>query len=118
MDQFIESAKLLAEQLLPTFGFIVLVMIIIFLHKLIKLIDQLSTTIAKVDNTIGLVDNSIDKVQAPLDTAVRLSGSVDKMHEAGIKAAKDAAKYVSENSKEIKDKVTNVIVNKNTDKAE
>ena len=115
MDQFIEAAKLLAEQLLPTFSFIVLVMIIILWKKFMTCIDSLTSVVLKTKHTIDLVDDSITKVQAPLDTAVRLSGSVDKMHEAGIKVAKDAADYVSKNSKEIKDKVNNVLTSKSSE---
>ena len=70
---------------------------------------SIDSTLLKTHVTIDLVDQSIEKVQAPLDTVVKVSSSVDKAHDATISAAKDAKEFISKNAGEIKDKVIALI---------
>lgn len=106
MDAFILAAKDLSYELLPILGVIVLVMLIVLLSRLIKLVTKISDTLLKTHTTIDLIDTSIEKVQAPLDTAIRLSGTVDDVHEAGIEMVKNTKVYLDKNKEEIKDKVS------------
>ena len=106
MDAFILAAKDLSYELLPILGVIVLVMLIVLLSRLIKLVTKISDTLLKTHTTIDLIDTSIEKVQAPLDTAIRLSGIVDDVHEAGIEMVKNTKVYLDKNKEEIKDKVS------------
>ena len=68
------SFSYLCKELLPILGVIALIFLIIFLFKLIKLIISLDVTVNKTHGSIEMVEKSLDKVQAPLDTAVNVSG--------------------------------------------
>ena len=104
-DQLIIAARELSSMLLPTIGLIVLVILGVLLMKVIKLIDAVTNTVNRTHTTIDLVDKSIEKVQQPLDTVVKLSGTVDKVHDAGVKMVSDSAEFLSQNKEAIKNKV-------------
>lgn len=104
-DQLIIAARELSSMLLPTIGLIVLVILGVLLIKVIKLIDAVINTVNRTHTTIDLVDKSIEKVQQPLDTVVKLSGTVDKVHDAGVKMVSDSAEFLSQNKEAIKNKV-------------
>ena len=105
MDDFIVALRNLCNDLLPTLGAICLVCLIILLIKLIKMIGSIDSTLLKAHTTIDLVDQSIEKVQAPLDTVAKVSGTVDKAHDATLLAVKDAKEFVVKNAGDIKDRV-------------
>lgn len=104
-----QSIKELSESLLPLLGVIVLIGLILVIFELVKLLKTTNKTLEKTHNTIDLVDESLKKVQAPLDTGVKLAGTVDKAHDATVKAVDDAKEYVSKNAEVIKDKVVNIV---------
>ncbi len=117
MDAFVIAAGNLANQLLPTAGLIVLIILMVLLVRLIKFIKSLEATIKKTDTTIKLLDDSLIKVQSPLDTAVKLSNTVDRAHDATVKAVTDTKDYLSKNADNIKEKVkdlTEAVLSKNT----
>ena len=105
MDAFIVALKNLCSDLLPTLGAACLICLIILLIRLIKMIGSVNNTLLKAHTTIDLVDQSIEKVQAPLDTVAKVSGTVDKAHDATVLAVKDAKDYVTKNAGDIKEKV-------------
>lgn len=105
MDAFVQSFSVLSEQLLPILGAVALVCVIILLIKLIKVLSSLDTTLIKSHKTIDLVDESIEKVQAPLDTAVKVSHTVDKAHDLTVEAVGNAKDYIVKSAENIKDKV-------------
>ena len=109
MDAFILAFRDLCNDIMPILGAVCLVCVIILLIKLIKAIDDADATLLKTHGTIDLVDKSIEKVQTPLDTVVKVSGTVDKAHDATIVAAKEAKDFISKNAVEIKDKVIALI---------
>lgn len=109
MDAFILAFRNLCDQIMPILSAIVLVCLIILLIKLIKVLTNVNNTLLKTHTTIDLVDKSIEKVQSPLDTVVKVSGTVDKAHDATISAVKEATDYVSAHAGEIKDKVTKFV---------
>ena len=106
MDAFILALRDLCKDLLPTLGAACLVCLIVLLIKLIKVMDSVDATLLKTHGTIDLVDKSIEKVQAPLDTAVKVSGTVDKAHDATLVAAKD---FVVKNAGEVKDRIAEIM---------
>lgn len=111
MDAFIEAAKNLSVQLIPTLALIVLVLLIVLLSRLIKLINSVGVTLTKTNSTIDLVDKSIEKVQAPLDTVVKVSNTVDKAHDASLEAIANTKEYIEKNAEVIKVKVNEVVTN-------
>lgn len=109
MDAFILAFRNLCNDLMPILGAICLVCLIILLIKLIKVMSSVDSTLLKTHETIDLVDKSIEKVQSPLDTAVKLSGTVDKAHDATLVAVKDAKDFVVNHAGDIKDKFVEII---------
>ncbi|MBQ6335486.1 MAG: hypothetical protein IJI46_10490 [Erysipelotrichaceae bacterium] len=109
MDAFIIAFRDLCNDLLPILGAVCLVCVIILLVKLIKVLSSVDDTLLMTHGTIDLVDRSIEKVQAPLDTVVKVSGTVDKAHDATLSAARDAKEFVVKNAGDIKERVLSYI---------
>ena len=86
-------------------GAVALIFLCILLKKVWKLIDQLTVTIASIDPTIKLANQSIEKVQAPLDTVVKLSHTIDDARDKTVDSISRAAAYASENLETLKEKV-------------
>lgn len=115
MNEFIESFSKLSEQLIPILGATALVFVIVLIYKLIKMLGGLDATVEKTNKTIDMVDNSIDKIQAPLDTVVKVSHTVDKAHDATVNAVTNAKDLVVKSAEEIKDKVRTLVNDKKDD---
>ena len=118
MDAFIVAFRDLCKDLLPILGAACLVCVIILLIKLIKVLSSVDDTLLKTHGTIDLVDRSIEKVQAPLDTVAKVSGTVDRAHDATISAARDAKEFMVKNAGDIKEKVLSYIKDDEGDKNE
>ncbi|MDO4197749.1 MAG: hypothetical protein Q4D13_02010 [Erysipelotrichaceae bacterium] len=103
MDAFLISLSDLCNQIMPILGAAVLIVLIVLLAKLIKMVESADNTLNRTHVTIDLVDKSIEKAQAPLDTVVKLSGTVDKAHDATVDAVNKTKEFVTNNSEEIKD---------------
>lgn len=112
MDALLLALQDVCRQLLPIIGAVVLIFLCILLKKVWKLIDSLTDTVRKLDPTLRLVDKSIEKVQAPLDTVVRYSKSMDNMHGKTSEALGKAAEFASENVDQIKSFVQDKIAGK------
>lgn len=107
-----ENIIIICSQLLPVLGVVVLILLMVLLYEVIKIVKRVNTTLDKAHLTIDLVDDSLTKVQSPLDTAVKISGTVDKAHDATVKAAKDARDFVVKNAEVLKDKVNEAMSKK------
>ena len=59
-------------------------------------------TVKGLDPTLKKVDQSIEKVQAPLDTVVKYSHSLDKVHDKTSDALDKAADFANENIDNLK----------------
>lgn len=118
MDQFIIAAQNLSVQLLPILGVIVLVFLCVFLSKVTKLITTIDGSVKNLDGTMKLVDQSIEKVQKPLDTAVKLSNTVDEVHAASYSAVKQAGEYIVDNIGVVKEFVNDKVSKKPTNNAD
>jgi uncharacterized protein YoxC len=118
MDQFLLAAKNLAEILLPSLGAIVLIYLAIVLRKLAKVMDNVNVTMTNAETTVKLVNKSIEKAQAPLDTAVKLSHTVDDVHDSTIETVKSinesTQKFVNENIDVAKDYIGSLKNKKNS----
>ena len=107
-----ENIIVICAQLLPVLGVVVLILLMVLLYEVIKIVKRVNTTLDKAHLTIDLVDDSLTKVQSPLDTAVQISGTVDKAHDATVKAAKDAREFVVKNTEAVKEKLNEVLTKK------
>lgn len=102
MDALLTDLKIVSEQLIPVFGAVALFFLCRALYKLTKLLDQLGSSVQSLGPAIDRVNTSMEKVQAPLDTAVKLSHTVDDVHAKTIESLSKAAVYASENMDHLK----------------
>lgn len=109
MDEFLNATSNLSVTLLPILRAIVLIVLIILIIKIIIVLKNLDTTLIKSHNTIDLVDKSIEKVQAPLDTAVKVSNTVEKAHDITVDAVVATKDFVVKNAENVKNKVEELI---------
>ena len=105
MDAFIVAFRNLCNEIMPILGAVCLVCVIILLIKTIKVMESVDATLLKTHPSIDLLDQSMEKLQAPLDTAVKVSGAVDKATDTTIEVAREAKDFIVKNAGEIKDKV-------------
>lgn len=103
LDNLLFDLKSVCEQLLPILGAVVLIYLCILLKHAWKLIDQASDTVRNLDPTIKLANQSIEKVQAPLDTAVKLSHTMDEMHDKAV----DGISRLSSSAADVLEKMKN-----------
>lgn len=108
MDALIVALEALSKQLLPILGSIVLILLILLLLNLIKTLKSLNITLDKTHLTVDLANQSIDKIQDPLNTVVRVSGSIDKAYDTGAKVVAQAKEYVINNADALKEKVSSL----------
>ena len=115
MDAFLVALHDLCEQLLPILGATILVVLIIFLIKLIKTLNITNSVIDRSKITIDLVDQSIEKIQSPLDTAVKISHTVDNVHDKGVQVAADVKDFAEKNIDVLKEKISKMTADKKED---
>lgn len=104
MNEFLISLKEVSSYLLPLLGVIALILLIAVLSGLIRVVKTLDEVVKKAVGTVDLTNQSIEKVQYPLDTAVKLSASIDKAHDASAKAMAEAKDYMVRNASVFKQK--------------
>ena len=109
MDSFIVALRNLCNEIMPILGVVCLVCVIILLIKTIKVMESVDATLIKTHPSIDLLDQSMEKLQAPLDTAVKVSDVVDKATDATVEAAKEAKDFIVRNAGDIKDKVMSYV---------
>lgn len=118
MDAFIAASYDLCTQLLPILGAIVLVFLIVLITKVISLVKNYELTLKNANGTIGSIDKSLEKIQKPLDVAVKISGSVDKAHDATLEAIDSAKEYIAKGTETVKAKVQERLNSKATENDE
>lgn len=102
MDALLFSLYEVCLQLVPILASVVLIMLCLLLKKGMSLIDELTNTIKNTTNTIKLVDQSLEKFQTPLDTVVKVSHTVDNVHDSTVENVKKAKEYINENIENVK----------------
>lgn len=98
MDALILDLANVSEQLLPILGAVVLIFLCVLLKKAWEMIDS-------IHETIKDVEKSMEKLQAPLDTAVKYSHSLDKVHDKTSEVLQKATDFASENVTKIQSAV-------------
>ena len=109
MDSFIIAFRNLCNEIMPILGAVCLVCVIILLIKMIKVMESVDVTLIKTHPSIDLLDKSMEKLQAPLDTAVKVSDAVDKATDATMEAAREAKEFIVKNAGDIKEKVVSYV---------
>lgn len=103
LDALLVDLKTVCEQLLPILGAVALIYLCILLKHAWKLIDTANDTVKGLDPTVKLANESLEKVQAPLDTVVRLSHSVDDVQAKTAAAFANAGEWATQNVDKLKD---------------
>lgn len=103
LDALLADLEVVCRQLLPILGSAALIFLCILLRKSWKLIETLTMTVQGLDPTLKKVDQSVEKLQAPLDTAVRLSHSVDKVQERTEEAFSKVSEFAADSISSLKD---------------
>ena len=106
LDALLVDLKTVCEQLLPILGAAALIYLCILLKHAWKLIDTANDTVKGLDPTVKLANESLEKVQAPLDTVVRLSHSVDDVQAKTAAAFANAGEWATQNVDKLKDFVS------------
>lgn len=104
--EILEIIKEISQNVLPILGVIALIVVIVLLFELIKTVKNANNVLSKSKGTVDLVDESIKKVQAPLDSMVKVSHSVDVAHDATVKGLENAKEFISKNADTIKEKIS------------
>ncbi len=97
MDALILDLANVSAQILPILGAVALIFLCILLKKVWGLIDTINESVKNLDPTIKDVEKSMEKLQAPLDTAVKYSHSLDKVHDKTGEMLSKATDFASEN---------------------
>lgn len=97
MDALILDLSNVSAQILPILGAVALIFLCVLLKKIWELIDTINQSVQKLDPTIKDVEKSMEKLQAPLDTAVKYSHSLDKVHDKTSEVLTKATDFASEN---------------------
>lgn len=103
VDELLADLTIVCQQLLPIVGTTALVFLCILFRKGWKLIEQITDTVKSLDPTLRKVDQSVDKLQVPLDTAVRLSHSVDRVQQKTEEAFGKVTDFASDSINNLKD---------------
>lgn len=103
LDALLADLEVVCGQLLPILGAVALIFLCILLRKLWKLIEAMTVTVQNLDPTLRKVDQSVEKLQAPLDTAVRLSHSVDKVQARTEEAFGKVSEFAADSISNLKD---------------
>ncbi|MCH1940594.1 hypothetical protein [Holdemania massiliensis] len=97
MDELLAAMYKVSVQLVPILGVAVLCFLIYLLRHCVTFIKELTAMVQKAGSAMEGVDKSIDKLQAPLDTVVRLSGTIDQVQESAVGAVKNMAGFMAGN---------------------
>ncbi len=102
VEQLIVSLKDVSELLLPTLGAAVLLFLIFFIRKCSAFVIEATKRIQQLETTVNDINLSLDKAQAPLDTVVKYSDSLDKFHDSATDAMHQASQYVVNKVEDLK----------------
>ena len=108
MDNLILALKEVSMSLLPIFGMLVLLFLIILLYRLIKMITRLESTFNEVEKSIKTANTYLEEMEAPVKTVLRISKNIDLVQNATENILKTVIDYLVDNFEPIK----NAIVSK------
>ena len=114
IDSLFMDLGAVCRQLLPILGAAALIYLCIVLRRLAKMLDETTTVIKGLDPTVKSVNQSLEKVQAPLDTVVKYSHTLDSMHDKTIDSVQKMAESASESVDRVKEYVTERLSNMDT----
>ncbi len=109
IDALFMDLGTVARQLLPILGAVALVYLCVVLRRLSKMLDEVTVVVKNLDPTVKSVNQSLEKVQAPLDTVVKYSHTLDDMHDKTVDSVQKMAESASTGVDRVKEYVTSKI---------
>jgi hypothetical protein len=106
LDALLLDLGAVSRQLLPILGAVALVFLCVVLGRLAKMIGELTTIVSGLDPAVKSVNDSLVKVQAPLDTAVKYSHTLDAVHDKTMDSVQKIAVSASESVDKVRAYVT------------
>lgn len=103
VDQLITALNVVCSQLLPILGATALLFTILLLKRCTVFIDECTKRVKQLETTVHGVDQSIEKLQAPLNTVVKVSETVDNVQQSAASCVKQVVAYVSDNFGTVKE---------------
>ena len=98
LDNLLITLYDVAKLLLPIAGVVVLIALAILIFKIIKVVNTIPVTMGKVNDTIDTAQASIQKLEAPLETIVGISNTVDVINKSATGVVSSIASYTMQNS--------------------
>jgi hypothetical protein len=108
LDTLLLDLASVCRQLLPILGALALLFLCMLLRRLWIMIDALTVTVKNLDPAVKSVNVSMDKLQAPLDTVIKYSHTLDEVHDKAI----DGVQKISDSTASSVDKVMNFVTDK------
>ena len=106
MDELLAAGYKVAVQLVPILGAVVLGFLIYLIRHCVTFIKELTVMVQQASSALEGIDKSVDKLQAPLDTVVKISGTIDQVQESAVGAVKNVAGFMAGNLDSIKEAST------------
>ncbi len=98
LDNLLITLYDVAKLLLPIAGVVVLIALAVLIFKIIKVVNAIPVTMGKVNDTIDTAQASIQKLEAPLETIVGISNTVDVINKSATGVVSSIASYTMQNS--------------------
>ena len=109
IDSLLVSLGAVCAQLLPILGALALVFLCIVLKRLADVMGELTRTVKNLDPAVKSVNDSMVKIQAPLDTVVKYSHTLDDVHDKTVDSVGKVAESLSDSVEKVKDFVVEKI---------
>ena len=109
IDSLFMDLSAVCRQLLPIIGAAALIYLCIVLRRLAKMLEETTVVIKDLNPTVKSVNESLAKVQAPLDTVVKYSHTLDDVHDKTIDSVQKMAESASDGVDRVKDYVSSRI---------
>lgn len=89
MSALLSDLQVVCQQLIPILIAVVLVVCAYALYKLAGVFSACIDTLYSLKGSVKLVEKSLDKAQAPLDSVVKISKSIDGATDSVVAFAQD-----------------------------
>lgn len=109
IDSLLVSLGAVCAPLLPILGALALVFLCIVLKRLADVMGELTRTVKNLDPAVKSVNDSMVKIQAPLDTVVKYSHTLDDVHDKTVDSVGKVAESLSDSVEKVKDFVVEKI---------
>jgi hypothetical protein len=106
LDTLLLDLGSVCRQLVPILGAVALLFLCILLKRAWKLIDTMTDTVKGFDPAVKSVNTSLEKIQAPLDTVIRYSHTLDEVHDKAMDGVQKFADSAADSMDKVKDYVT------------